>query len=360
MPDEGTVVVRARGVKKYFEPAAGIIRSIVGRRRQIIKAVDGVDLDINRSEILSLVGESGSGKTTTGEVLILLQSPSEGSIFLKGTNLSSLRKRQLRKYRRQMQIVFQDPYQSLDPRMTVFRTIAEPIRVNERIAKDELSSRVMSMLEQVGLSPPDAFLHKYPTELSGGQRQRVAIARALVLKPDFVVADEPVSMLDVSVASGILNLMLDLRQKYQTAFLFITHDLAVARYISDRIAIMYRGNIVELGSAADVVERPYHPYTQLLLSAVPVADVSAERKRVETRTDVMEKEYAAVGCRFQYRCPWVKDVCRSSVPELVQLESGHSVACYKYPSGGEAAEAAPVASTQSQQPIFGGQREDAL
>ena len=348
MLGEDTAIVRARGVKKYFEPAAGIIRSIVGGRRQIIKAVDGVDLDINQSEILSLVGESGSGKTTTGEVLILLQSPSEGSIFLKGTNLSNLKKRQLRKYRRRIQIVFQDPYQSLDPRMTVFRTVAEPIRVNERLGKDELFSRVVSMLEQVGLSPADAFLHKYPAELSGGQRQRVAIARALVLKPDFVVADEPVSMLDVSVASGILNLMLDLRQKYKTAFLFITHDLAVARYISDRIAIMYRGKIVELGSAADVVGKPFHPYTELLLSAVPVADVSTERKRVETRADVVEKEYAVIGCRFQYRCPWVKDICRNSVPELVQVESGHFVACYKYPSGGETGDVAPVASTQPQ------------
>lgn len=348
MPREDTVVVRARGVKKYFEPAAGIIRSIVGGRRQIIKAVDGVDLDINQSEILSLVGESGSGKTTTGEVLILLQSPSEGSIFLRGTNLSNLKKRQLRKYRRRMQVVFQDPYQSLDPRMTVFRTVAEPIRVNERIGKDELSSRVVSMLEQVGLSPADAFLRKYPTELSGGQRQRVAIARALVLKPDFVVADEPVSMLDVSVASGILNLMLDLRQEYKTAFLFITHDLAVARYISDRIAIMYRGKIVELGSAADVVGKPFHPYTQLLLSAVPVADVSKERKRVETRADVVEKEYAAVGCRFQYRCPWVKDVCRNSVPELVQVEEGHFVACYNYPLGDGTSDATTAACTESQ------------
>ena len=189
-----------------------------------------------------------------------------------------------------------------------------------------VSSRVVSILEQVGLSPVDAFMHKYPTELSGGQRQRMAIARALVVKPDFVLADEPVSVLDVSVASGILNLMLDLRQQYKTAFLFIAHDLAVARYISDRIAIMHRGKIVELGYATDVVGNPFHPYTQLLLSAVPVADVLAERKRVETRSDVVDKEYAAIGCRFQYQCQWVMDICRDTVPELMPIENGHTVA----------------------------------
>lgn len=325
-------VVRASGLRKYFSPNRGIVASLLSGKGRIVKAVDDVSLEIRKGEIVSLVGESGSGKTTFGEALIMLQPPSRGSILVNEIDLCELRPEKLRAYRRHMQIVFQDPYQSLNPRMTIFRTVAEPLVVHEEHNKTEVYARVVSMLSSVGLSPAEAFLYKYPRELSGGQRQRVAIARALILEPEFVVADEPVSMLDVSVASGILNLMLDLRSKLGTAFLFITHDLAVARYISDRIAIMYRGRIVEIGRSPDVTRNPLHPYTRLLLSAIPVADISTHRERVVSDIETVEKEAEAVGCKFQFRCPLVMDMCRDAVPELVEVESDHYVACYKYPS----------------------------
>ena len=325
------VVMRAAGVRKHFRPHRGIAASLLRGSGRIVRAVEDVSLSIRRGEIVSLVGESGSGKTTLGEVLTMLQRPTGGSICLQGKDLSRLPPRKLRPYRRHMQVVFQDPYQSLDPRLTVYRTVAEPIQVNENLAKDEIYPRVVAMLDNVGLSPAEAFLYKYPRELSGGQRQRVAIARALILGPAFVVADEPVSMLDVSVASGILNLMLDLRSKLGTAFLFITHDLAVARYVSDRIAIMYRGRIVEIGAAAEVTGHPLHPYTQLLLSAVPAVNVATKRERVTTDLETADLEQEAIGCAFQFRCPFVMDRCREAVPPLLEVETGHFAACYQYP-----------------------------
>lgn len=324
-------VVRAQGVRKVFHPHGGLLSSLAGRAGKAVKAVDGVDLDIHRGEIVSLVGESGSGKTTLGEVLTMLQRPTEGRILLEGVDVSRLKTGALRAHRKRMQIVFQDPYQSLDPRMTIFRTVAEPVQVHEHPDKDTLYDRVVGMLDGVGLSPATSFLYKFPRDLSGGQRQRVAIARALILNPEFVVADEPVSMLDVSVASGILNLMLDLRAKLGTAFLFITHDLAVARYISDRIAIMYRGRIVEIGPAKDIAENPLHPYTQLLLSAIPVAEARGKRERVVSDLETSAKEQDASGCKFQFRCPFVMDVCRERSPRLTELGPGHAAACYKYP-----------------------------
>jgi peptide/nickel transport system ATP-binding protein len=325
------VVMRAAGVRKHFRPHRGVAASLLRGSGRIVRAVEDVSLSIRRGEIVSLVGESGSGKTTLGEVLTMLQRATGGSIFLQGEDLSRLPPRKLRPYRRHMQVVFQDPYQSLDPRLTVYRTVAEPIQVNENLAKDEIYPRVVAMLDNVGLSPAEAFLYKYPRELSGGQRQRVAIARALILGPAFVVADEPVSMLDVSVASGILNLMLDLRSKMGTAFLFITHDMAVARYVSDRIAIMYRGRIVEIGPAAVVTGHPLHPYTQLLLSAVPAINVATKRERVTTDLETADLEQEAIGCAFQFRCPFVMDRCREAVPPLLEVETGHFAACYQYP-----------------------------
>ncbi|MCI4371550.1 MAG: ABC transporter ATP-binding protein [Thermoplasmata archaeon] len=331
MTEPPAVVMRATGVRKTFRPNRGVFASLVHGGGRLVRAVEDVSLTIGRGEVVSLVGESGSGKTTLGEVLAMLQRPSGGSIVLHGEELSGLSSRALRPYRRHMQVVFQDPYQSLDPRLTVFRTVAEPIQVNEDLTRDEVYARVVAMLDDVGLSPAEAFLYKYPRELSGGQRQRVAIARALILNPAFVVADEPVSMLDVSVASGILNLMLDLRSKLGTAFLFITHDLAVARYVSDRIAIMYRGRIVEIGPAAEVTGHPLHPYTQLLLSAVPVVNVAAKRERVTSDLETADLEQDAIGCAFQFRCPFVMDQCRAAVPPLLEVEPGHFAACYQYP-----------------------------
>lgn len=323
-------VVRAVGVRKYFAPAGGLLDSLLGTKVEQVKAVDGVDLEISKGEILGLVGESGSGKTTMGEILVLLQRPTQGRIFLREVDLCELKPREIRKARRHMQIVFQDPFQSLDPRMTVFQTLLEPLRAHYDLSKLESHNRIVDVLERVGLRPPGTFLHKYPRELSGGERQRVAIARAVELDPHFIVADEPVSMLDVSVSSGILNLVLKLRDELGTAFLFITHDLAVARYISDRVAIMYRGKIVETGPVTDVIDGPLHPYTQLLLSAVPVADPTVDRPRVESDMETTDEKHGAAGCVFQARCTWVTDVCRGEEPRLEDIGSGHLVACFHH------------------------------
>ncbi|HEY1197755.1 MAG TPA: oligopeptide/dipeptide ABC transporter ATP-binding protein [Thermoplasmata archaeon] len=323
-------IIRVVGVRKHFATSGSLLGSIFGRRSKPIKAVDGVDLEIGRAEVVSLVGESGSGKTTLGEIATMLLPPSQGKIFLRDVDITRLKSRKLRRVRRHFQIIFQDPFESLNPRMTVYRTVAEPVWVNEKLPRSEVYSRVITMLNDVGLTPPEIYLYRLPAELSGGQRQRVAIARALILKPDFVVADEPVSMLDVSVAAGILNLMLDLRAKLGTAFLFITHDLNVAGYVGDRIATMYRGLIVEIGYSVDVISTPLHPYTQLLISAIPVVNTTAKRARLEATIQVTEKEQEATGCKYQFRCPWVMDVCKKSEPVLTEVRTGHFASCFKY------------------------------
>lgn len=324
-------IIRFEGVRKYFAPSGGVLASIVGRAGRSIKAVDGIDLQIGRAEVVALVGESGSGKTTLGEIATLLLRPSKGKIFLRDVDIVRLSARKLRRMRRHLQIIFQDPFESLNPRMTVFRTLAEPLQVNEKLSRLAIYQRVVAILDEVGLRPAEVYLYRFPTELSGGQRQRVAIARALILRPDFVVADEPVSMLDVSVAAGILNLMLELRNKLGTAILFITHDLGVAGYVGDRIATMYRGKIVELGGSNDVRSGPLHPYTQQLIAAIPVVSAGAKRPRTQATLQVNEQEQGAVGCQYQFRCPWVMGVCRQREPPLAEVRPGHSVACFKYP-----------------------------
>jgi peptide/nickel transport system ATP-binding protein len=323
-------VIRVVGLRKYFAASSGLLASILSGRSKPVKAVDGVDLEISRAEVVSLVGESGSGKTTLGEITTMLLPPSQGKVFLRDVNLADLKPRRLRRMRRHIQIIFQDPFESLNPRMTVYRTVAEPVLVNEKLPRAEVYRRVVTMLNEVGLAPAESFLYRFPTELSGGQRQRVAIARALILKPDFVVADEPVSMLDVSVAAGILNLMLDLRAKLGTAFLFITHDLGVAGYVGDRVATMFQGRIVEIGSSENVMATPLHPYTQLLISAIPVVDPTTKRSRLATNIQVTDRERGALGCKYQFRCPWVMDVCRKTEPDLMEVRTGHFAACFKY------------------------------
>ena len=327
---EGSPILRLEGVRKYFAQSGGVLSSIFGRSGRPIRAVDGIDLQVGRGEVVALVGESGSGKTTLGEIATLLLRPSQGRIFLRDVDIVRLSARKLRRMRRHLQIVFQDPFESLNPRMTVFRTLAEPLQVNEKPPRSEVYRRVVAILNDVGLRPAEVYLYRFPTELSGGQRQRVAIARALILSPDFVVADEPVSMLDVSVAAGILNLMLDLRQKLGTAILFITHDLGVAGYVGDRIATMYRGKIVELGPAGEVRGDPLHPYTRQLISAIPVVSSETKRSRTQTTLKVSEAEQSALGCQYQFRCPWVMGVCRKAEPPLAEARPAHMVACFKY------------------------------
>jgi oligopeptide/dipeptide ABC transporter ATP-binding protein len=303
-------------------------KSILSKAKTYVRAVDGVSFDIKYREIFCLVGESGCGKTTIANTLLGLVKATSGSIILNGMNLLKLTKQERTQFRRNTQMVFQDPYESLNPHMTVFETVAEPLEVNHLATNpDEKESRVTESLEAVGLRPPQSFLDHYPHQLSGGQRQRVAIAAALVLKPTLMVADEPVSMLDVSVRAGILRLMLDLRNEFNLTYLFITHDLATARNFVDRIAVMYLGRIVEMGETRSVIENPLHPYTKALISVVPVPDPKTKKQKTLLAGEIPSPVEIPSGCRFHTRCPIARGSCSKEEPELQELEPAHYVAC---------------------------------
>ena len=321
-------LVRVVDLKKWFPVRLGFLASLLKKEPIWVKAVDGVSFDINRGEVLCLVGESGCGKTTTGRTILRLIEPTGGQVFFKGTNVFELGKEELRKLRQKMQMIFQDPYESLNPRMTVMDIVAEPLRVHHLAEGEELTERVLRALEDAELKPPEAFLARYPHELSGGQRQRVGIARALVLNPEFIVADEPVSMIDVSLRAGILNLMIDLKERFGLTYLFITHDIAQARYIGDRMAVMYLGKIVELGPVEDLIKEPLHPYTKALISNVPIPDPDAKRERIYLKGEVPTPINPPPGCRFHPRCPWAKAICREEEPPLIEVEPGRLVACH--------------------------------
>ncbi|HZY48033.1 MAG TPA: oligopeptide/dipeptide ABC transporter ATP-binding protein, partial [Candidatus Bathyarchaeia archaeon] len=277
MEDDGSVVV-AEKLKKYFPIKRGFFETLVSRSDVFVKAVDGISFRVKKGEIFGLVGESGSGKTTTGRLLLRLTEPTEGRVQYKGRDITRLSSRQMKPLRKEMQIIFQDPFESLDPHMLVKDIVAEPLRI-QKVAKsrEEVEERVKDILREVELFPPEEFMLRFPHELSGGQRQRVAVARAFILNPDFIVADEPVSMLDVSIRAEILALMLALVQKRGASVLLVTHDLALARHICDRVAVMYLGRIVELGDTETIVGKPLHPYTKALINAVPVPDPSSKR-----------------------------------------------------------------------------------
>jgi peptide/nickel transport system ATP-binding protein len=300
------------------------------RGHRFVHAVDGVSFSLEPREIFGLVGESGCGKTTTGKLIVKLYEPTSGRIFLDGQDITQIRRGPaLRQFRRSVQMIFQDPYESLNPRFTVFDAVAEPLLIHGVRALSEREARVAEILAQVGLTPPETFLFRFPHELSGGQRQRVAIARAMVIHPKCVVADEPTSMLDVSVRAGVMDLLLGLRQELGVSYLYITHDLAVARYMSDRLAVMYLGKIVELGPTEEVIQSPQHPYTQALLAAVPVPDPTYQRPSPAIKGDVVAPVNPPLQCRFLSRCPRAEEVCRDSPhPPLADLGSGHLVACY--------------------------------
>jgi peptide/nickel transport system ATP-binding protein len=314
------------GLKVYFPIKSGIV---LDRHIGDIRAVDDVSLTIKRGETLGLVGESGCGKSTVGRTILRLYKPTEGRIVFDGTDISQLNEQQLRPLRRRMQMVFQDPFASLNPRHSVGRIVGEPLRTHGLASRKEASGRVRELLQTVGL-PQDAA-GRYPHEFSGGQRQRIGLARALALNPDFIVADEPVSALDVSIQAQIINLFEQLQEEFQLTYLFIAHDLAVVRHISDRIAVMYLGTIVEVSPAMELYENPLHPYTISLLSAVPIPDPVVERQResILLAGDLPSPANPPPACRFHTRCPFIQPTrCREEVPPLRKLSTGHEVACH--------------------------------
>jgi peptide/nickel transport system ATP-binding protein len=319
-------LLKVENLRKYFPVAHGLFR----RTRSYVHAVDDVSFVIRPKETFGLVGESGCGKTTTGKLLVRLLDPTGGHIYLNGQDISALHGRRLKAFRREVQMIFQDPYESLNPRMTIFDIVAEPLTVQRIGTVTERELRVAEMLDLVGLSPPESFLFRYPHELSGGQRQRVAIARAMVINPNFIVADEPTSMLDVSIRTGVMKLMMDLQQTFGISYLYITHDLAVARYMCERIAVMYLGKIVEMGPTEDVIQNPSHPYTKALISAVPIPDPTVQRQSIEIKGDVPSPIDPPPRCRFFDRCPIATDYCRAhDHPPLEDKGGGHYVACYE-------------------------------
>ena len=324
-------LVSAVGLSKLYPLSTGWFR----RKPSFIHAVDGVSFDLMAGESFGLVGESGCGKTTTGKLLVRLAEPTSGQVMFDGgaeklEDIAHLKGKPLKEFRRKVQMVFQDPYESMNPRRTIFDTVAEPLKVQKMGGPLERLERVSQMLGLVGLTPPATFLFRYPHELSGGQRQRVAIARALVVDPSFVVADEPTSMLDVSIRTGIMRLMEDLTGRLGISYLYITHDLAVARYMCSRIAVMYLGKIVEMGETEEILRNPVHPYTKALLSAVPVPDPGATRVPPDIEGSVSVPVDPPTRCRFYDRCPIADDFCRDNDhPHLEDKGGGRLAACYR-------------------------------
>jgi len=317
-------LLTVKNLKKYYPITGGVL----GREIGTVKAVDDVSFSVRKGETLGLVGESGCGKSTTGRSILRLIEPTDGEITFDGKNVSSMSREELRKVRRDMQIVFQDPFASLNPRHNVEKIMEEPLIVHGIGTPAERKKRVHEMLEVVGLNSYHA--KRYPHQFSGGQRQRIGIARALMLNPKLIVADEPVSALDVSIQSQVLNLMQDLQRDMGLTYLFIAHDLSVVRHISDRVGVMYLGRMVELTTSTQLYDNPLHPYTQALLSAVPTPDPEAKRERIILQGDVPSPANPPSGCTFHTRCPHVKDVCRSVRPEFLDAGNGHFVACHLY------------------------------
>lgn len=321
-------ILRVENLKKYFPVRRGFLSMLFYKERLFVKAVDGISFNVREGEIFCLAGESGCGKTTTARLILRLIPPTSGRIYYKGIDIVSLNKKELRKIRQEMQMIFQDPYQSLNPRNRVFDIVNEPLEINRRdLSFKEKQNLVFKALEDVRLLPEE-YANKFPHELSGGERQRVAIARALVLNPRLIVADEPVSMLDASIRVGVLNLLLELRRRYNLTMIYITHDLAQVRYIGDDIAVMYLGKIVELGSVDDVMDNPAHPYTQALLSNVPIPDPTVKRRKIMIKGEIPNPINLPSGCRFNPRCLYADRVCQEMEPHLVEISRGHYVACH--------------------------------
>ncbi|MGC8658983.1 MAG: ABC transporter ATP-binding protein [Desulfomonilaceae bacterium] len=315
-------LLRLEKVFKSFQAS----RSFFQGGRIAIRAVDGVSLVINRGETLGLVGESGCGKTTLGRLILRLEQLDSGSVWFEGQDVAKLSAREMKSVRRKMQVIFQDPYSSLNPRRTVKSAIIEPLTIHDIGSRSDRIRRVTQLMEEVGLRPE--FADRYPHEFSGGQRQRIGIARALALNPSLIIADEPVSALDVSIRAQVLNLMEDLQEKYELTYLFVSHDLSVVEHISDRVAVMYLGKIVEIGPRRDIYKTPLHPYTEALLSAAPIPDPKIKRHRIVLQGDVPSPANPPSGCRFHTRC-WLKiKICSELSPALNDVGNGHSAACH--------------------------------
>lgn len=315
-------LLEVKNLKKYFPIKGGVIQRTVGH----VKAVENVSFTINKGETLGLVGESGCGKSTVGRTILGLLGKTEGEVNFKGTNIFKLKREELRLMRPKMQIVFQDPYSSLNPRMTVGDIVGEALLEHGYCTKKELKQRVLKIMEQCGLL--SYHIDRYPHEFSGGQRQRIGIARALALNPEFIVCDEPVSALDVSIQSQIINLLCDLQTEYGFSYLFISHDLSVVRHISHRVAVMYLGNLVEIADKTELYENPLHPYTQALLSAVLVPDPTVKMERIILKGDIPSPADPPSGCRFHTRCPKCMEICSQKIPELRDIGNNHKVSCH--------------------------------
>lgn len=316
-------IIKVLNLKKYFE-----IHDVKNSEKKYVKAVDGISFSINEGETLGLVGESGSGKTTTGKLILNLIKPTSGDIFLEGKSLKSFNKKNMKKFRKDIQVVFQNPYAALDPKMTIRDILIEPLSIHRIVSKYEYNNEVKRLLNMVGLSEKD--MNKFPHEFSGGQRQRVGIARALAIEPEFIVCDEPISALDVSIQAQIVNLLMKLQKDMNLTYMFIAHDLSMIKHISDRIAVMYLGTIVELTNSNELYSNPIHPYTKALLSAIPIPDPKVEksRSRILLEGDVPSPINPAPGCKFRKRCKYAMDVCEIKVPELKEVSVSHYVACH--------------------------------
>ena len=323
MSENTNILLETKNLSKYFTGKKGLLN----RQPAQVKAVDHVSLTVNKGETLGLVGESGCGKSTLGRTILRLIPATEGQVLYNGEDILTYDKKKMWEMRRKLQIIFQDPYSSLNPRMTVYDLISAPLEVYKIGTKAERREMVEEILQEVGLDKQ--YLNRFPHEFSGGQRQRIGIARALILNPEFVVCDEAVSALDVSVRAQVLNLMRDMQQKKNLTYLFISHDLSVVRHISDRIAVMYLGSVAEVAEKAQLYSNPMHPYTKALLSAIPLPDVKKKRQRIILQGDVPSAYNPPSGCKFHTRCPYATDRCKQEIPVLRQMEKGHQVACHR-------------------------------